>query len=133
MTIVEDVSDRDDVSDWKDIKSGVSQGSVFLLIFFIIYINDLPDNLTNTVKMHANDTKILARIRKNIIDEDTQKMQKDIDKIKDWSNTWLMRLNLSKCKVIGSKNKCNSYMMRSHENDESLPFSKTELEKYFLA
>ena len=32
--------------------------------------------------MYANDTKILALIRKNFIDVDTQKMQKDIDKIR---------------------------------------------------
>ena len=54
-------------------------------------------------------------------------MQDDIDKIIKWTNTWLMRLNLSKCKVIQSKNKCSSYMMRSYDKDEALPFSKTEL------
>ena len=53
----------DDLSDWNDIKSGVPQGSVIGPILFIIYINDLSDNLTNTVKMYADDTKILARIR----------------------------------------------------------------------
>ena len=58
-------------------------------------------------------------------------MEDDIKKIIKWTNTWLMRLNLSKCKVmhIGSKNKCSSYMMRSYDKDEALPISKTELEK----
>ena len=69
----------------------------FAVRTFIIYINDLPYNLTNTVKMYTDDTKILAQVLKNFIDEDTQKMQEDIDKIIKFSNTWLMRLNLSKC------------------------------------
>ena len=60
--------------------------------------------------MYADDTKILARIHKNFIDEDAQKLQEDINRIIQWTNTWFMRLNLSKCKVvhIGSKNKCSS-------------------------
>ena len=36
--------------------------------------------------MYADDTKILARIHKNFIDFDTQKMQEDIDKIIKWSD-----------------------------------------------
>ena len=58
-------------------------------------------------------------------------MQEDTDKIIKWTNTWLMRLNLSKCLVmhIESKIKCSSYMMRSNDKDEALSISKTELEK----
>ena len=47
---------------------------------FIIFINDLSDNLTHTVKMYIDDTKIKGLIRKNLTDVDTQKTQEDIDK-----------------------------------------------------
>ena len=52
-------------------------------------------------------------------------------KIIKLTNTWLMRLNVSKCKVmhIGSKKKYSSYMMRIYDKHEALPISKTELEK----
>ena len=50
--------------------------------------------------MYADDTKILARIRKNFIDDENQKMKKGIDKIINWPNSWLMRLNLRKCIVM---------------------------------
>ena len=39
--------------------------------------------------MYADDSKILAKIRKNNELEDTNKMQNDIDMILDWTNTWL--------------------------------------------
>ena len=73
--------------------------------------------------MYADDTKILAWIRKNF-DEVTQKKQEDINKDIQVTNTWLMSQNLSKCKFmhIGSKNKCSSDMMKSNDKEESLPF-----------
>ena len=46
------------ISDWKEIKSGVPRGSVISHILFIIYINDLAENLSNLCKMYPDDTKI---------------------------------------------------------------------------
>ena len=67
--------------------------------------------------MYADDSKILVKVRKNNELEDTNKMQNDIDTILDLTNTWLMRLNIEKCKVmhIGKK---NNYTIKSYENEE---------------
>ena len=119
------------MSQWSEIKSGVPQGSVIGPILFIIYINDLIDNMTNPCKMYADDTKILARIRKENEVLDTITMQEDIDKVVSWTNTWLMRLNIGKCKImhIGKKNQKNNYKMNSYETNEPVPLEKTELER----
>jgi hypothetical protein len=81
-------------SDWEAVTSGVPQGSVLGPLLFVLYINDLPDRITNTCKLYADDSKIIAVI------EDTASalsLQKDLDAINDWTKDWLMGL---KCKII---------------------------------
>ena len=84
-------------SEWKDILSGVPQGSVLGPLFFLIYLNDLFHILTTQSKVYADDTKLIS-INKN----DQQKfiLQDDLNKIYRWTVDWLLFLNEDKCKII---------------------------------
>ena len=50
-------------SEWKEVTSGIPQGSVLGPILFVMYINDMPESLKNnsTVKMFADDSKLYKR------------------------------------------------------------------------
>ena len=50
-------------SDWMDIISGVPEGSVFGPILFVIYINDLPEEVMSEVLLYADDAQILPEIK----------------------------------------------------------------------
>ena len=45
-------------SEWREASAGVSQGSVLGPLFFLIYINDLTDNLQCNVKLFADHTSL---------------------------------------------------------------------------
>ena len=71
------------ISEWKNVISGLLRGSDIGPVLFIIYTNDLPDNLSNITKIYADDKKILVRILlgKNFLEQETHFLQEDIDKV----------------------------------------------------
>ena len=84
-------------SEWADVLSGVPQGSVLGPILFLIFINDLPDWISNSMKMFADDTKIWRAIKAM---EDGISLQNDLDKLVEWTKIWLLKFNPDKCKVM---------------------------------
>lgn len=74
--------------------SGVIQGSVLGAILFLIYINDLPDNVVNSnISCFADDTRINKRISSV---RDKYNLQKDINALVEWSTENNMTLHEKK-------------------------------------
>ena len=48
--------------DWETIQAGVPQGSILGPLFFLIYINDLTDNLRSKVKLFVDDASLFLEI-----------------------------------------------------------------------
>ena len=67
-------------STWVNIEAGVPQGSVLRPLFFLIYINDLSDNLNSNPKLFADDTSLFSFVQ-NI--NSTTDLNSDLSKISD--------------------------------------------------
>ena len=68
-----------EVSNWKSVLSGVPQGSVLGPILFLIYINDLDDDITSKVLKFADDTKVFRKIKSDA--DSRQHLQDDLNKL----------------------------------------------------
>ena len=85
------------LSSWAAVLSGVPQGSVLGPLLFLLFVNELPTWIINSIKMFADDTKIWCRISTR---EDSLGLQEDQNKLISWSQTWLLRFHSEKCKVM---------------------------------
>ena len=50
------------MSDWKKINSGVPLGSVLGPLLFLIFISDLPHEITSLRKVFADDTSLFSKV-----------------------------------------------------------------------
>ena len=99
-----------EVSNWKSVLSGVPQGSVLGPILFLIYINDLDDDIKSKVLNFADDTKVFRKIES---DADRQQLQDDLNKLNEWSEKWQMLFNYGKYKCLHTRhgNEDEQYIM----------------------
>ena len=74
------------------VKSGVPQGSVLGPLFFIIFINDLPECIMSSCFGYADDYKVIAT--------NTITLQNGATRIWKWCSQNLMTLNINKCKTL---------------------------------
>ena len=68
-------------SSWSPILAGLPQDSILGPLFFLIYIHDLGNNLSSTVKLFANDTSIFSIVHD--IDLSSKQLNNDLKKISD--------------------------------------------------
>ena len=74
--------------------SGVPQGSVLGPVLFLIFINDLPDNIRSSVRFFADDCVLYRNIKSPI---DCQILQDDLNSLSQWETDWQMKFNVAKC------------------------------------
>ena len=79
------------------VTSGVPQGSVLGPILFLVYINDLPENVTSHVRLFADDTAMYLTMEGA---NDRSVLQQDLDRLSVWESDWDMEFNPSKCQVV---------------------------------
>ena len=96
--------------------SGVLQGSVLDTVLFLIYINDLPEYVSNsTVWLFADDTLLHLTIHNS---SDCDRLQEDLNNLERWESDWQMSFHPEKCEVIHITTTktpiLHSYSLRGH-------------------
>ena len=78
-------------SDWREVTSGIIQGSVLGPVLFLVFINDFPHVIEVLLKLFADDAKVY-----NIISNlnDVHPSQRSVDNAGRWSIDWDMLFNI---------------------------------------
>ena len=75
--------------------SGVPQGSVLGPFLFLLYIDDTSCDLTNNVRLFADDTSLYIVVDQDIVGAD-KSLTIDLGKLDRWSIQWLVDFNPKK-------------------------------------
>ena len=105
-------------SGWAPVTSGVPQGSVLGPLLFVIYINDIDSRLVSRVSKFADDTKLGVNAADPIA---IRELQRDLDKLGEWSDVWQMPFNVGKCHVlhVGYRNPKAEYTLQGNPITET--------------
>ena len=87
------------------VQAGVPQGSILGPLLFLVYINDIVDDIQSNINLFADDTSLSM-----VVDDPTNvgnMLQSDIDKISRWAQKWLVKFNPSKSESLVISRKRN--------------------------
>ncbi|CAM5151147.1 unnamed protein product [Eretmochelys imbricata] len=108
------VLSKGELSGWREVTSGVPQGSILGPILFNLFITDLGAKSGSVLIKFEDDTNLggIANLEK-----DGDILQEDLDDLVNWSNSNRMKFNSEKCKVmhLGINNKNFSYKLGTHQ------------------
>ena len=79
------------------VTSDLPQRSVFGPLLFLLYINNLSQNIHSHVRFFADDTVVYLTVTSP---EDANTLQADLDTLQEWEITWDMEFNPGKCQVL---------------------------------
>ena len=83
-------------SSLRPVLAGVPQGSILGPLLFLIYINDLPNELKSNVKLFSDDTSLFIIVKDKIQSANT--LNNDLMLISKWVYNWKMLFNPDPCK-----------------------------------
>ena len=88
-----------EVSKSAPVISGVPQGTVMGPLLFLLYINDMPEVVSEGtfIRLFADDCLVYRLIHTTA---DQIILQNDLNKLQQWSEKWGMRFNPGKCEIM---------------------------------
>ena len=101
-------------SDVKEVKAGVPQGSILGPLLFLVFINDIVNDIGSSVKLFADDTSLYLIVEDPVMAANL--MDIDLNKIHHWANSRLVNSIPTKLKNLSFQKTCDCQSsIRIHE------------------
>ena len=78
-------------SSWRPVLAGAPQGSILGPPLFLVYINDLPNEIKSSVKLFSDDTSLITIVKDK--NESANILINDLLLISKWAYNWKMLFN----------------------------------------
>ena len=85
-------------SDFKSVSAGVPQGPVLGSLLFLIYVNDIVNNIESVIKLFTDDTSLSLAL--NDPDSRAKTLNHDLEKINELTKKWKVRFNEEKTEQL---------------------------------
>ena len=85
-------------SRWTNIKAGVPQGSILGPLLFLVYINDIVDEINSNIRLFADDTSLYIIVENPI--EAAIQLNADLENVHQWASRWLVTFNPTKTESL---------------------------------
>ena len=86
------------------INAGVAQGSIFGPTLFLLYINDLPDDISCDIAIYADDTTLYSKCdwASDLWQQPelASELKSDLRDTVDWGKKWLVDFNAGKTQLV---------------------------------
>ena len=85
-------------SDWSALEAGVSQGSILGPLLFLIYINDVEEDISSTIRLFADETSLYRLVDSPL--EAAMTLNRDVSRVYAWAKKWLVTFNPDKSEAL---------------------------------